>query len=241
MQIIKHRDETIACRLYETDVLTYYANGEIHFTNGGYATNTTHKFATALLNEGASVWAHACWFSSHKGQTTATVRKKTVAIEDGEVLKLKYDKDTGFDFIDPPKMYAYYLKRAPMGMRRKEIELFTEYVLALAKMVDPNDYRPPHQTYAQLTAGELYQMVRNNDDWHIAAEFLLRRCCVMRLGRYRKHVLAHGWTIFPKDIANRLDDMLKYMFCEDLFEKREVDKPNANGNTNYRVGPGAWL
>jgi hypothetical protein len=84
-------------------------------------------------------------------------------------------------------------------------------------------------------------MVRNNDDWHIAAEFLLRRCCVMRLGRYRKHVLAHGWTIFPKDIANRLDDMLKYMFCEDLFEKREVDKPNANGNTNYRVGPGAWL
>jgi hypothetical protein len=106
MQIIKHRDETIACRLYDTNVLTYLPDGEIHFTNGGYATNTTHQFATALLNEGASVWAHACWFSSHKGQTTVTVRKKTVAIEGGEVLKLKYDKDTGFDFIDPPKMYA---------------------------------------------------------------------------------------------------------------------------------------
>ncbi len=232
MQIIKRRDETIACRLYDTNVLTYLPDGEIHFTNGGYATNTTHQFATALLNK----WdRYGCWFSSHKGQTTVTARKKTIEIGGGKVLKLKYDKDTGFDFIDPPKMYAYYLKRAPMGMRRKEIEPFTKYVLALAKMVDPNDYRQP---YRRLTAGELYQMVRNNDDWHIAAEYLLRRCCVMRAaGVYRQY----SWSIYPEDIANRLNEMLKYMFCEDLFDKREVDKPNDNGNDKYLSGPEAWL
>jgi hypothetical protein len=226
MQIIKYRDETIACRLYDTNVLTYLPDGEIHFTNGGYATNATHQFATALLNK----WdRYGCSFSSHKGQTTATVRKKTVAIEDGEVLKLKYDKDTGFDFIDPPKMYAYYLKRAPMGMRRKEIEPFTKYVLALAKLVDPKQYE---EYKGQQTAYWLHRRVTGDEDARVeAAEYLLQRAC-----RWRGDWLNRELSILPKDITDRLDDMLKYMYAEDLFEKREVDKPNTNDNSKYMLG-----
>ncbi len=228
MQIIKQRDGSVACRLYDTDVLTYYPDGEIHFTNGGYATTMTHQFATALL------WnSYGCYFSSHKCQTTATVRSKTVVIGDCEVLKLRYDKDMGFDFIDPPKMHAYYLKRAPMGMRRKEIEPFTKYVLALAKLVDPEQYDRSH---CRLTAEELYQMVRSNDEWHDAADFLLRRCCTMR-GDWTNRFL----SILPKDITNMLDDMLKYVHCEDLFEQREVDKPNTNDNETYMTGAGTYL
>jgi hypothetical protein len=242
MQILKQRDGSVACRLYDTDVLTYYPNGEIHFTNGGYATNSTHQFATALLNR----WdRYGCYFSSHKGQTAATVRNKTVVIENGEVLKLRYDKDMGFDFIDPPKMHAYYLKRAPMGMRRKEIEPFTKYVLALAKLVDPEQY---DQGRYRLTAEELYQMVLNNEEWHDAADFLLRRCCTMRVKEWHLTLRNLGtpkpqpmFSILPKDITNMLDDMLKYMYAEDLFERREVDKPNTNDNETYMTGAGTYL
>lgn len=230
MQILKQRDGSVACRLYDTNVLTYYPDGEIHFTNGGYATVSTHQFATELLNR----WGgYGCYFSSHKGQTTATVRSKTVVVEGGEVLKLKYDKDMGFDFIDPPKMHAYYLKRAPMGMRRKEIEPFTKCVLVLAKLVDPEQY---HQRHYRLTAEELYQMVRNNEEWHDAIDFLLRQCCAMR-GDWPNRSL----SIPPKDVKNMLDDMLKYVHCEDLFEEREVDKPNTNNNETYMTGAGTYL
>lgn len=228
MQIIKQRDGSVACRLYDTNVLTYYPDGEIHFTNGGYVTTTTHQFATALL------WnSYGCYFSSHKCQTTATVRSKTVVVGDCEVLKLRYDKDMGFDFIDPPKMYAYYLKRAPMGMRRKEIEPFTKYVLALAKLVDPQQY---DHTHCRLTAEELYQMVRNSEEWHDAADYLLRQCCTMR-GDWTNRFL----SILPKDVKNLLDDMLKCVHCEDLFEKREVDKPNTNDNETYMTGARTYL
>ena len=231
MQIIKHRDNTIACRLYDTNVLTYLPDGEIHFTNGGYATNSTHQFATALLNR----WdRYGCSFSSHKGQTTATVRNKTVVVEDGETLKLKYDKDAGFDFIDPPKMHAYYLKRAPMGMRRKEIEPFTKYVLALAKLVDPAQYE---EYKGQQTAHWLYHKVTGDEDARVeAAEHLLRRAC-----RWRGDWLNRELSILPKDITNMLDDMLKYMYAEDLFERREVDKPNTNDNETYMTGAGTYL
>ena len=229
MQILKHSDGSVACRLYATDVLTYLPNGEIHFTNGGSASNTTHQFATALLYS----MPGPCSFGSYKGQTTATTRKKTVIIEDGEVLKLKHDKDTGFDFIDPPKMYAYYLKRAPMGMRRKEIEPFTKYVLALAKMVDPEQYKEeklfvnPHVLYRKVTGDE--------KDWAEAAEFLLSRCCVSR-GPWNNRCM----SIIPKDITNMLDDMLKYLHSDELFEQREVDKPSTNNNERYMTG-GAFL
>jgi len=237
LQILKQSDGSIACRLYNTNVLTYYPDGEIHFTNGGYATPSTHQFATELLNR----WGgYVCYFGSHKGQTTATARHrylvpcaKTVAIGDGEVLKLKYDKDTGFDFIDPPKMYAYYLKRAPMGMRRKEIEPFTKCVLALTKLVDPAQY---NQGRYRLTAEELYQMVRNNEEWHDAIDFLMRQCCTMR-GDWPNRSL----SILPKDVKSVLDDMLKYMYAEDLFKKREVDKPSTNNNEKYMTGAGTYL
>ncbi len=239
LQILKQRDGSVACRLYDTNVLTYYPNGEIHFTNGGYATTSTHQFATALL------WTRRCHFSGHKGQTTATVRSKTVVVENGEVLKLRYDKDMGFDFIDPPKMYAYYLKRAPMGMRRKEIEPFTKYVLALAKLVDPEQY---NQGRYRLTAEELYQMVRNDEEWHNAADFLLRQCCTMRIKEWRRTLRNLGtpkpqpmFSILPEDVKKMLDDMLKYVHCEDLFERREVDKPNTNDNETYMTGAGTYL
>ena len=228
MQIIKQRDGSVACRLYDTNVLTFLPDGEIHFTNGGYATTTTHQFATAILG-----WA-LVHIHGHRDQTCIKCGKKSVLVEDHNPIKLRWNADVyRYDFIDPPKMHAYYLKRAPMGMRRKEIEPFTKYVLALAKLVDPKQYDRSH---CRLTAGELYQMVRSNDEWHDAADFLLRRCCTMR-GDWTNRFL----SILPKDITNMLDDMLKYIYAEDLFEQREVDKPNTNDNETYMTGAGTYL
>ena len=228
MQIIKQRDGSVACRLYDTNVLTFLPDGEIHFTNGGYATTTTHQFATAILG-----WA-LVHIHGHRDQTCIKCGKKSVLVEDHNPIKLRWNADVyRYDFIDPPKMHAYYLKRAPMGMRRKEIEPFTKYVLALAKLVDPQQYNRSH---CRLTAGELYQMVRSNDEWHDAADFLLRRCCTMR-GDWTNRFL----SILPKDITNMLDDMLKYIYAEDLFEQREVDKPHTNDNETYMTGAGTYL
>ena len=230
MQIIKHRNNTIACRLYDTDVLTYYPDGEIHFTNGGYATTSTHQFATAILG-----WA-LVHIHGHRDQTCIKCGKKSVLVEDHNPIKLKWNADVyRYDFIDPPKMYAYYLKRAPMGMRRKEIEPFTKYVLALAKLVDPKQYE--EYKGQQQTAYWLHRRVTGDEDAQMeAAEHLLRRAC-----NWRGDWLNRELSILPKDITNMLDDMLKYIYAEDLFEKREVDKPNTNDNSKYMLGEDATI
>jgi len=231
MQIIKHRDETIACRLYDTNVLTYLPDGEIHFTNGGYATSTTHQFAAAILGWG-SVHIHG-----YREQTCINCGKKSVLVERYNPIKLRWNADAHqYDFIDPPKMYAYYLKRALMRMRRKEIEPFAKYVLALAKLVEPKDYKG---YVPSRSANWLYQKVTGDNDAQVEAiEFLLHRCCM-----YRTSLASYypaGWeispTILPKDITNILDAMLKYVYFNELFEKREVDKPKSNGNEDYMSG-----
>ena len=235
MRIQANRAGSVACVLYDTKVLTYYPNDEIHFTNDGYATTTTHQFATALLNR----WdRYGCSFSSHKGQTTATVGKQTVEVGPGEVLKLKYDRDTGFDFIDPPKMYAYYLKRAPMGMRRKEVAAFTTHAKALAKLVDPQQFL--HGARHRFTASEFHEVMLSDDPevWWPAIEQLLASC-IRYDGDWFQ--VERKLTIPPAGVSAFIDDVIKYVHFDDLFERREVDKPNNNGNEKYLHGGGTYL
>lgn len=228
MRMQANRDGSVACVLYNTPVLTYYPNGEIHFTNGDWATTTTHQFATGLLHK----WdGYGCYFGSHKGQTTATVRKQTVVVGPGETLKLKYDRDTGFDFIDPPKMYAYYLKRAPMGMRRKEVAAFTTHAKALAKLVDPQQCL--HGTRHKFTASEFHEVMLSDDPevWQPAIEELLGSCV-----KYTGDWFERKLTLPPAEVGVFIDDVLKYVHFDALFERREVDKPNNNGNEKYMHG-----
>lgn len=242
MRIIKYRDGTIGCILYDTTVLTYLPNGEIHFKNGGYASPTTHQFVTAILGHGHMT------FHRHNNQTCVTsyfspYGEKSVLVNGHNRVKFKWDADAHrYDFIDPPKMYGYYLKRAPMGIRRKEIEPFTKYVLALAKLVDPAAYmKRPAVNYRRRSANWLYQKVTGDADAQAeAVEFLLHRTCMYRTGLLPSSK-AGGYlvpkpTILPKDISNILNDMLKYVYFNDLFEKREVDKINSNGNDRYMKG-----
>ncbi len=40
----------------------------------------------------------------------------------------------------------------------------------------------------------------------------------------------------PDRLKRLMDDVLKYMFCDDLFEKRETNNPLSNENGKYMVG-----
>ena len=232
MQIIKHRDETIACRLYDTDVLTYFPDGEIHFTSGGYPTTSTHQFASAILSGYLTC-------NGFKGDTQVAVASGYTVVRGTDVLRMRVEPNGvpqgALTLIDPPTLYAYYLKRPEMNRRRKEIKPFIKYVSALAKIVDPEDYK---ENWRHLNANHLHSLVTSDDEEKhaAAAEWLLHRTC-----RYRGNWLDRELSVHPKDITKILDDMLKYMYAKDLFEKRVVNKPQTNDNEKYLQGEMAWL
>jgi hypothetical protein len=50
MRILKIDNDTYACRLYNTDVVTYYRDGTIEVSTNGWDTSSTANFASACLS-----------------------------------------------------------------------------------------------------------------------------------------------------------------------------------------------
>ena len=152
-QIHKYNNGAIACQLYDTDVLVFQPDGEITFHNGNWPSNTTHSFATNIL----SAWSITrCTFSTQKGRTLITLGNRgeveQLAVGNGQVIKLRWNPDKiigtfenrftgGFEFIDKPKMYSYFVRRKALSARRKAVDGFRKECMAYAKLVDPDDYK----------------------------------------------------------------------------------------------------
>jgi predicted oxidoreductase (fatty acid repression mutant protein) len=55
-----------------------------------------------------------------------------------------------------------------------------------------------------------------------------------------------GWgdVVYYTDldvITKLIDDVLKYLFFEEVFSKQEVDKPNTNNNARYSSGKNTYV
>jgi hypothetical protein len=238
--------EAVACRLYNTDVITFYAGGDIVINTGGYANQTTHNFINDILwrrvqarrQKGFTV------ISVYGGGPEAVLKapspKITIRLQNGEVCLITIrlqngevcfpDTQTGFT--------AYYLKRAPYLLRRREIAPFRKFARACAKMVDPEDYsayRGGQQALAWHRAGacRMHAYIMDLTKWNEALELLIPACMC---STYSGGEFRIGVNITKLDAL--LDGAIKYVFAEELFEVREAETPFSNNNYKY-LGEGA--
>ena len=86
----------------------------------------------------------------------------------------------------------------------------------------------------------MYAAIADPKQWNDALEFLLPKCVDTANswvnGKYQYHR-----EIKPKKVKHLIDEVLKYMFCDDLFEARDTNNPLSNENGKYMVGAGAQL
>ena len=130
MQIIK-RDDAVACRLYDTDVLTFYKDGVVEYYSGGYISNSTHAFASSIFNH-----VHFC---TKQSVTEVTIGyRKTYHVDPNQTFKMKREGDI-WVAIDPPKNFEYYLKRKEYNAHRKPLKEFEAHCIRMAKLCDPKE------------------------------------------------------------------------------------------------------
>ena len=237
---------SVACILYDTPVVIFAANGDIVLDNGGYASNTTHGFISGIFAMGyynSPITAYA-----KGGRTVIEVKTpvgKSVAVMDERTPTITMTRrsdgtDRHFAIVgDAAQQIGYYLKRAPMGMRRKEVEKFTKFALAAAKMVDPDDYKGTSAWWEKShthTAAGVYAMMTDQSKWDEALNLLLN-ACVEAHGQYNAAgIWSRKKSINTKKLKTKMDDVLKYVFAEDLFEERETNNPVSNDNSKYLAG-----
>ena len=241
MQIIRRAD-AVVCRLYDTDVVSFFANGDIVLKNGGWTARTTHCFISGILTDTYNRPLLMAY--THQGKTileaapTLGNNKKGCKVLMLDPVTLKIDHPdtiarTTVTFINATTIKGYYLKRSPMGMRRKEVEGFRKYARACAKLIDPTQHQRARR--ATLTAEELYSCMRDEGRWGKLIEFLL------------PHTVESNWsnsykaTVNIKKLDTLIDDAIKYTLAEDLFEERETNNALSNDNAKYLLGGGARL
>ena len=234
----------VACILYDTPVVIFAANGDIVLDNGGYASNTTHGFITGIFTR---VYYNSPIIAYTKnGRTVIEVKtpagKSVAVMHDPITLTHRSDGvDKHFAIVgDAAQQIGYYLKRAPMGMRRKEVEKFTKFALAAAKMVDPDDYKGTsawawEKSHTHTAAG-IYEMMTDQSKWDEALNLLLN-ACVESEGHYTAAgIWSRKKSINTKKLKTKMDDVLKYVFAKDVFEERETNNPLSNDNSKYLEG-----
>jgi len=235
MQIIK-RDDAIACRLYDTDVLTFHKNGVVEYYSGGYISNTTHAFASSIFNH--------VFFSTKKEVTEVTIGyRKTYHIDSNETFKMKREGDT-WVAIDPPKNFEYYLKRKEYNAHRKPLKEFEQHCIRMAKLCDAKEKQsdrysvwegfinsPNERGWFQR---ERYKELTNKDteSWGELVPLILENARTRDVKWVEgKYVIKQHFD--TQKIKEAINDMVKYAFADELFEQREVNKRTFNGNEKF--------
>jgi len=160
--------------------------------------------------------------------------------------------DTGYgayEFIDKPLMYSYFVNRKKLNEHRQKVSKFCQTCTAYAKLVDPKDYKDePKALSAMMPVEDIYSLMCGNMEAQgEAIEWFLYKANRDGWMRFMgqpgtagmKRSAGWGDVVYYTDldaIPKLIDDIIKYVFFKEVFNKQEVDKPNTNNNARYSSG-----
>lgn len=157
-QIIRHNegleDERIACRLYDTDCVTYYKDGRTHLYHGGHVTLSTAQFIDRITCIGR-VFLRDGYMMLSKGNAVYQIPS------DG----LWIDKDG--NVTDPVPFEVHSINRAAAKTVRAKYAAFIKYAVSMSKLSGKELTR--EEFYAMYAYGvrksELLPSSDNIEEW----------------------------------------------------------------------------
>jgi hypothetical protein len=131
--IRKDADESIACRLYNTDVVTYHKDGRIDIRLDGWASQSTIAFIEEVLNVRGCIQHNHAWIG-------ATVQGSTqvgmYAMHSQGVNTFRRNGHGDLEFQNPMQIKTHKINRAGANNVRKAYKPFKDYVMRTMRLRD---------------------------------------------------------------------------------------------------------
>jgi len=124
-QILKGADDEIKCRLYQTDVVTFFPDGCIFIKDARYITQTTANFIQDVLGIRAAVQDRDIVIGLHGN---------SYRLRDGMVLAR--DEHGTLKVLKVDKAYVHQVNRKAMSTLRKSVKDFMNYLNGSIKVRD---------------------------------------------------------------------------------------------------------
>jgi hypothetical protein len=124
-QILKGTDDEIKCRLYDTDVVTFFPDGRIFIKDATYITQTTANFISDVLGVRAAV---------QDRDIVVGIYGNSYRLRDGMVLAR--DEQGIMRVLKVDKAYVHQVNRKVMSTLRKSVKDFMNYLNGSIKVRD---------------------------------------------------------------------------------------------------------
>ena len=196
MKIERRADDSIVCKLYNTDVVTFYKDGRIGLKHQGWNTQSTVKFTTTVLDYGLHVGMQGGNMLLH--QRVANQRNQSVWIIPSEGLML----DAAGTPMNPVPCAVHQIDRKGAKQARQLYAAFTTQVVAMCKLI--GDSAIPHDG-RRVVLPEVGEEP-DSDEWLAAVQ-----ACVMSSAgsHYNYATHKHVFTALPKR-AKKIIQRLAY-------------------------------
>lgn len=236
VSIRKESDNSIACRLYRTDVVTYREDGRIEVRLDGWVSNSTVRFIAELLGTSVYIAHRRAWIdASVKGSSGIGA----YALHAHRPNVFLSDERGNLVFQNPAPVQVHRVNRKRTNNVRKLYEPFKDYIVRVMRLRDdgfsneefgevfgwsfnkelPNF--PPHlevdgsMVLLRREGRGLLELARSTEviDQYKASLWLARSCAYMQRGRWRPPL---------SKLLKLLDDLILLDHREECFDEAPV-------------------
>jgi len=138
--IRKLNDESIVCRLYNTDVVTYHKDGRIDILLDGWASQTTMAFIEEVLGVRVCIQHNHAWVSatreSRDDLPMGCTQVGMYALHTHEVNTFRRNQSGDLEFQNPMQITTHKINRAGANTVRKAYKPFKDYMVRIMRLRD---------------------------------------------------------------------------------------------------------
>ena len=205
MRILRHNEggdaEVVACRLYNTDCVTYYKDGRIQLYHAGYTTQSTASFINKICPYGRVFLKDGHMMFQHGGGMYA-IPREGLMIGQGTTL------------LNPLPFKVHTIDRVAVKRVRAKHKQFKEYVINMCKLSGG-----VFDTASRLGGNGRLPLGNPDTDegmqeWaHMAGEFM--RDAATQAYDYINRTWTH--TTKPQAVARCIDNVMLKMYRDEVF------------------------
>nr|DAT24735.1 MAG TPA: hypothetical protein [Caudoviricetes sp.] len=131
--IRKVDNEAIACRLYQTDVVTFHKDGRIVIRLDGWSSQTTIAFIEEVLNVRGCIRRRHAWLGVTRQGST---QEGWYALRAHEDNIFRRNGQGDLEFENPMQIKTHRVNRAGANNVRKQYKAFKDYVVRTMRLRD---------------------------------------------------------------------------------------------------------
>lgn len=206
--------DAVACKLYNTNVLTFVADGRIVIDNS-YPSMSTNQFVSAIL-EGVAYMgtkANQTWLQTYSGQWLVGT----------ELILRRHPHNETLSPVSPHPYYVHVLDRKKFNPVKAAYVPFIKHLRNVAKLVEASDARPPMPRDILTTAAD-----QTREGWGPLISYLLAVST--------RRVWRGGWTHIldvERGVKYLLDE-IKTQHADEIFIKEPVPMGHYKADSNAR-------